>query len=143
MRQPSIALVKETRLSSVGGRGATAQWAAGRQTRFTYCVDFVTDGAHQPLEMTSQDRQTARVKHQSSSAATGMTARARSSGAGVTDPSSPTTASGRCRATVMRRGMGRCGRGERDFLMPPQELDLGSGEPQLGVRDRSGEGGRH
>ncbi len=35
------------------------------------------------------------------------------------------------------------GGGECHFLVPPQQLDLGIGEPKLGVRDGGGEGGRH
>ena len=39
--------------------------------------------------------------------------------------------------------MVRRGGGERHFLVPPQQLDLGVGEPELRVWDGRGEGGRH
>ena len=39
--------------------------------------------------------------------------------------------------------MVRGGGGERHFLVPPQQLDFGIGEPELGVWDGGGEGGRH
>lgn len=51
----------------------------------THGVDLAADRPHQSLKMTSQHGQIARVEHQSSPAATGMTTGTGSSGAGVAD----------------------------------------------------------
>ena len=109
-------------------------------------IDPALYSTHQPLKVTPQHRQTARIEQQPVAPAAGRAGRTGSAtGAGRAARVSPTARGGgavRVVGTCCSAPAPAAAAGEGDLLVLAEDVELGGGKTQLRIGDGGGEGRR-